>query len=176
MNRYNGSRVYFAYDFYVVFSLVFKFRTYADKKQVVLVYYVIFVPFVTTSVPRVRPLCHNPPKSYKRKTVKQNQAVLTKAKLVFREYSGFALDLDFPVENCLLLRPLTGRNLEWTIWLKQNSYQKFFFGNYDDFGKKKRKYEIKAPFFWRTPIFENPCFGPPTLNIRHCSFVYKQRN
>ena len=30
------------------------------------------------------------------KNVKQNQAVLAKAKLVFREYSGFALDFDFP--------------------------------------------------------------------------------
>ena len=33
------------------------------------------------------------------KSVKQNQAVLAKAKLVFCEYSGFALDFDFLVKN-----------------------------------------------------------------------------
>ena len=35
------------------------------------------------------------------KNVKQNQAVLTKAKLVFHEYSGLALDFDFSVHSSL---------------------------------------------------------------------------
>ena len=52
------------------------------------------------------------------KNVKQNQAVLAKAKLVYQEYSGFALDFDFPMKNRLSLTPLAGRNLDWTIWLK----------------------------------------------------------
>ena len=33
------------------------------------------------------------------KNVKQNQAVLAKAELVFREYLGFALDFDFLVKQ-----------------------------------------------------------------------------
>ena len=59
-----------------------------------------------------------PFKTLKRKNVKQNQAVLAKAKLVFREYSRFALEFDFPVKNHSSLRPLAGRNLDWTIWSK----------------------------------------------------------
>ena len=51
------------------------------------------------------------------KNVKQNQAVLAKAKLIFRKYSGFALDFDFPVKNHSSLRPLACRNLDWTVWL-----------------------------------------------------------
>ena len=52
------------------------------------------------------------------KNVKQKQAVLAKAKLVFREYSGFTLNFDFSVKHHLSLRPLAGRNLDWTIWFK----------------------------------------------------------
>ena len=49
-----------------------------------------------------------------------------------------------------------------------------FFRDNDDFGKKK---EIRdQALILGTPIFGNPCLGPLTLNIRHCSFVYKQRN
>ena len=33
------------------------------------------------------------------KNVKQNQEVIAKAKLIFREYSGFALDFDFPLKT-----------------------------------------------------------------------------
>ena len=50
--------------------------------------------------------------------VKQNQAVLAKPKLVFREYSEFALNFDFPEKNHWSLRPLAGRNLDWTTRLK----------------------------------------------------------
>ena len=69
-----------------------------------------------TSVSRGRPLCHGPPQTLKMKNCKKNQAVLAKAKLAFREYSGFALDFDFPVKNHSWLRPLIGRNLSvfWT--------------------------------------------------------------
>ena len=59
-----------------------------------------------------------PSQTLKMKKVKQNQAVLAKAKLVFCEYSGFARDFDFPVKNHSSLRPLVGRNLDWTNWLK----------------------------------------------------------
>ena len=65
------------------------------------------------------------PQTLKIKNVKQNQAVLAKAKQVFRDYSGFALDFDFPVKNHSSLRPLAGGNLDWTTWLKYNSYQNF---------------------------------------------------
>ena len=51
------------------------------------------------------------------KNVKQNQAVSAKAKLVFREYLGFALDFDFPVKNHSSLISLAGRNLDCTVWL-----------------------------------------------------------
>ena len=46
--------------------------------------------------------------------MKKNQAVLAKAKLFFGKYLGFALDFDFPVKNHSSLRPLAGRNLDWT--------------------------------------------------------------
>ena len=47
-----------------------------------------------------RPLRHGLPIDPKNeKNVKQNEAVLAKAKLVFRKNSGFALDFDFPVKN-----------------------------------------------------------------------------
>ena len=45
------------------------------------------------------------PQTPKRKNVKQNQAVLEKAKLVFREYLGFALDFDFSVKNPRMVVP-----------------------------------------------------------------------
>ena len=48
------------------------------------------------------PWPHSDPKN---KHVKQNQAVLAKAKLVFREYLGFALDFDFPVKNTRMVVP-----------------------------------------------------------------------
>ena len=43
------------------------------------------------------------------KNLKQNQVVLTKAKLVFNEYSGLALDFDFSVKNHSSLRPLAAQ-------------------------------------------------------------------
>ena len=58
-----------------------------------------------------RPLCHAHPQTLKMKNVNQNQAVLAKEKLVYREYSGFAMDFDFSVKNHSSLRPLAGRNL-----------------------------------------------------------------
>ena len=48
-----------------------------------------------------------PPSDHK--NVKQNQAVLTKAKPVFYEYSGLALDFDFSVKNYSSLRPLAAQ-------------------------------------------------------------------
>ena len=53
-----------------------------------------------------------------KKNVKKNQAVLAKAKLVCREYSEFAQNFDFSLKNLSSLRPLAGRNLDWTLWLK----------------------------------------------------------
>ena len=44
------------------------------------------------------------------KNVKQNQAVFAIAKLVFREYSWFALDFNFPVKKTLVAQT--------TCWLK----------------------------------------------------------
>ena len=43
------------------------------------------------------------------KNVKQNQAVSTKAKLVFHEYSRLALDFYFSVKNHSSLRPLAAQ-------------------------------------------------------------------
>ena len=59
-----------------------------------------------------------PCQTLKMKKCEANQAVLAKAKLVFREYSVFSLDFDFPVKNHSSLRSLAGRNLDCTIWLK----------------------------------------------------------
>ena len=48
-----------------------------------------------------------PPSDHK--NVKQNQAVLTKAKLVFHEYLGLALAFDFSVKNYSSLRLLAAQ-------------------------------------------------------------------
>ena len=48
----------------------------------------------STSVPRGWPLTHGPLRILKMKAVKQNSAISAKLKLVFREYSEFALDFE----------------------------------------------------------------------------------
>ena len=61
---------------------------------------------VTTTVPRGEAFVPWPPlQTLKMKNVKQNQAVLAKAKLVFCEYSGFVLDLDFSLKNPRMVMP-----------------------------------------------------------------------
>ena len=60
------------------------------------------------------------------------------------------------------------------IWdqIEVKTFFFIFFRDQYDFGKNKGNMRSKPPFFWRTPIFGNPCLEPLTLYIRHCVQPY----